>query len=104
MKKLLFGLLALAAILLGVLFFLSATSGYSSRDVLTVGSYVYGEDIKEGGYMFQLTGPGEIKITSGTTETYYRDLVEGESIHEHYIPMSTGDVVEVSGDASLELI
>lgn len=104
MKNLLLGLLVLAAILFGALFFLSSSSGYSSRDVLTAGSYIYGEDIKEDGYMFQLTGPGEIKITSGTTETYYRDLAEGESVHEHYIPMTTGDIVEVSGSATLQLI
>lgn len=104
MKKIIIGLVALVVILVGLLTLLSGSGGYSSRDVLTAGSYIYGEDIKESGYMYNLVGPGEITITSGDTEMYYRELVEGESVHEHYIPMTTGDIVEVSGSATLELV
>ncbi len=104
MKNVLIGLLVAAAILIGLLFFLSGSSGYSAGDVLTAGSYIYGEDIKESGYMYNLAGPGEILVKSGDTETYYRELLEGESIHEHYIPLTSGDVIEISGEATLGLV
>lgn len=104
MKKILIGLVALAAILLAAMFLLGGSGGYKAGDVLTEGSYIYGEDIKESSYMYNFTGPGEVLITSGDTEVYYRELLEGETIHEHYIPLTTGDVIEVKGEADFGLI
>lgn len=103
MKKIIIGLVALVAVLLVGLLLLGS-GGYKAGDVLTEGSYIYGEDIKESSYMYNFTGPGEVIITSGDTEVYYRELLEGETIHEHYIPLTTGDVIEVKGDADFGLI
>lgn len=103
MKKIIIGLVALVAVLLVALLLLGS-GGYKAGDVLTAGSYIYGEDIKESSYMYNFTGPGEVIITSGDTEVYYRELLEGETIHEHYIPLTTGDVIEVKGDADFGLI
>lgn len=104
MKKMVIGLTAIILILAAILFVLSGSGGYSSRDVLTAGSYIFGEDIKESSYMYQLTGPGEITISSSGEEVYYSDLAEGESVHEHYLPVANGDVIEITEGATLELI
>ncbi len=104
MKKVVIGLVAVVVILIILLMFISGSGGYKAGDVLTEGSYIYGEDIKESSYMYNFTGPGEVLITSGEEEVYYRELLEGETIHEHYIPLTSGDVIEVKGEADFGLI
>lgn len=104
MKKIVIILISISLVLVGSLLLLAGQEGYSSRDVLTSGTYIFGEDIKDSNYMYQLTGPGEIKITRADQEVYYAELLEGESVHEHYLPVVSGDTIEITNSATLELM
>lgn len=96
----------LVGVILSLVLLISILVPTSSSGVTyTSGVYVFGEEIEMGSYMYNLTGPGEIIITSTEgEETYYRNLKEGEALHEHYISLQKGYTIEVTEGATLELV
>lgn len=105
MKKMLAILGATLIALLILLLAITSQSGLGAGSTLTAGTYIYGQDIAAKGYMYQLEGPGEVVITTPEgEEAYYKELKEGESVHEHFLPLEEGDSLTISGEAQVELI
>ncbi len=95
---------AIVAFVIFTVVLVTLTSG-GTTSLLTAGDYVYGEDIAEQSYMFQLQGPGEVIIkTQDGEESYYRELKDGESVHEHYLPLEKGDTLTITDGATVQLI
>ncbi len=105
MSKLLTIIGGIAFVLIALLLIIPGGNQSSRGEVLTQGSYIYGEDVYIGSYMFNLSGPGEIIIDDENgEEVYYKQLKESEGIHEHSLPLYEGYSIEITDGASLGFV